>query len=539
MSTPSKTQVQCPVCQRPFLADLQQILDVGSEPAVKNKLLSGQLNLAICPQCGNGGMLNTPLVFHDPEHELLLTYLPMELNIPSEQREQLIGSLLRELISRIPAEARKGYLFSPHPVLTMDGLMERILQADGVPTEILEQQRKHSQLISRLMQASEAELPSLVQAHDAEIDESFFQILAAVTDSAKEAGRAEEADAFIQLRNQLLSLASWSRERHITPHALDEQQARLTLIEQFMEADEDLWQEIAREKDKQLDYLFFQLLTAIAESSEGEGKFKLLRMREQLMNLSSAGKAARSGQDAVEKLRTAAETTGTLTREMLLDQILDASDEAAEEALAVAANALLDYSFFILMADRIDAAEGKAESDEAARLAALRERLLDLTSELEKARQARDERIDQQLRSLVSAEDQAAAVRRLLPEIDEFFLSVLYSRIEEAKAGEQERQVADLEAILKQILDFIKSTAPPEVQFVNELMELDSRSAMEEMLASRPTEVTPELHAVISEMVDNLRSSGRDALTKQLGDIQMLITEHLAGKNQPDPSEAQ
>jgi hypothetical protein len=517
---------------------VKQIIDAGSEPTDKDKLLSGQLNLAICPQCGNGGMLNAPLVFHDPAHDLLLTYVPMELNLPSEQREQLIGSLIRELISRIPAEARKGYLFNPQAVLTMDSLVERILQADGIPAEVLDLQRKQSRLLSRLMQASEAELPSLAQLHDADIDESFFQILAAVVGSARRAGRDEEAEAYIRLRNRLLPLASWSKDRRISPQALDEQQARVELIEQFLAAHESSWSELAREKDRQLDYLFFQLLTAIAEGADGGDKDKLYQLREELMNSSSTGKAAKSSQEAVEKLRTATKATGELTREVLLDQILDAGDSDAEEAIAVAGGALLDYSFFLLLADRIDAAERGQNKDDVARLTALRDRLVTLTTEWERIRQARVERVDRQLNKISSADDQAEAVRKLLPEIDEFFLSVLYSRIEAAKAGGQEKLSAGLTGILELILDLIKSSAPPEVQFINELMDLEDKAAVEKMMASRPEDLTLSLLAVITEMVESLRSSGRDSLVEQLEAIQFLVAERLDSRSEFDPSES-
>ena len=535
MSSLAPMQVKCPVCQQPFTVQLEQIVDVGSDPAAKNRLLAGQLNLAVCPGCGNGGMLNAPLLYHDPAHEMLLTYLPMELNLPSEQREQMIGGLTRELMSRIPAEARKGYLFNPQPVLTMDGLLERILQADGVPAEILELQKKQSDLLSRLMRAADAEIEPLVKAHDSEINESFFQMLAAVVDSARRTGRQEEAQSFTQMRNRLLSLASWSRERGITPQALDEQQVRLELIEQFLATEESEWPELARQNDKKLDYLFFQLLTAIAEGTDGEVADKLLSLREHLMELSSAGKAARSGQDAVERLRTEAEASGELTREMLLDQILNAKDEAAEEALAAAGALRLDYSFFLLMADRIEAAEKANDMEESTRLSAIRERLVTLTEEWERARSARMERVNQQLQELLGSENRAEAIQRLLPEIDEFFLSILYGRIEAAGAAGQDENAAGLNALLEQILDLVRSSSPPEIQFINDLMELDDESAINQILDSRQEEVTPELLVILSEMVENLRSGGRTTLVERLTSLRRLLAKRL-GHNSPPGS---
>jgi len=58
-------------------------------------LLSGAYNLIQCPTCGYQGQVPMPIVYHDPEHELLLTYFPPELNVPVNQQEQMIGPLIK------------------------------------------------------------------------------------------------------------------------------------------------------------------------------------------------------------------------------------------------------------------------------------------------------------------------------------------------------------------------------------------------------------------------------------------------------------
>ena len=169
------------------------------------------------------------------------------------------------------------------------------------------------------------------------------------------------------------------------------------------------------------------------------------------------------------------------------------------------------------------------------RLNALRERLIDLTTQWDKARKDREKRIDQQLTSLINAEDRQKEILRLLPEIDEYFLAVLYNRIEVAETGGQKTLFADLSAVLQQILDLIRSSAPPEVQFINELIDLENPSSVEDMLDDRSDEVTPALLDVITEMVENLRTGGRETLAKRLGEIQSLISEHVA-QYAPDSS---
>ena len=73
------TSINCPNCRTPFTAPVQQIIDAQADPEAKSMLLSGQLNMVVCPSCGFRGALNTPFLYHDAELELALVYMPMEL----------------------------------------------------------------------------------------------------------------------------------------------------------------------------------------------------------------------------------------------------------------------------------------------------------------------------------------------------------------------------------------------------------------------------------------------------------------------------
>ena len=74
------------------MAQLEQILDVGRDPQAKQRLLSGRTNLVTCPNCGYQAMLGTPLIYHDPAKQLLLLYIPMELNLPAQEQNKLIAA---------------------------------------------------------------------------------------------------------------------------------------------------------------------------------------------------------------------------------------------------------------------------------------------------------------------------------------------------------------------------------------------------------------------------------------------------------------
>src|SRR4030066_544058 len=104
-----KTRINCPNCRQPIIADIDQLFDIGQDPTAKQKFLSGMFNVAQCQSCGYQGMLATPIVYHDPEKELLLTYFPPEVGLACPEQERLIGSLINQVVSNLPQEKPNGY----------------------------------------------------------------------------------------------------------------------------------------------------------------------------------------------------------------------------------------------------------------------------------------------------------------------------------------------------------------------------------------------------------------------------------------------
>jgi hypothetical protein len=118
------------------MADVQQLFDLADNPTDKQKLLSGAVNVAHCPNCGFEGQLATPLVYHDPEKELLLTFFPSEMGMAMGDQERVLGPMIKQVVDRLPQEKRKAYLLQPKAMLTYQTLVEKILEADGITKEI-------------------------------------------------------------------------------------------------------------------------------------------------------------------------------------------------------------------------------------------------------------------------------------------------------------------------------------------------------------------------------------------------------------------
>ena len=213
-SVPYQTiPVTCPNCRYRFAAPVMTIIDAGQRPEAKSLFLSGQLNVAVCPQCGNAGMLNTPLVYHDPDKELLLTYVPPELNLPEIEQQRIVGDLTNRVISALPADKRKGYLLRPKSYLRLEAMIKDVLEADGITQEMLEAQRARADLLDRLMRADgEQARQAIAQANDAQIDYEFLDLLSLNIELAHRAQQQALVSELEALRAQLLRWTTLGQE---------------------------------------------------------------------------------------------------------------------------------------------------------------------------------------------------------------------------------------------------------------------------------------------------------------------------------------
>ena len=155
-----QTQIACPRCRQMITANIEQLFDVTQDPQAKQRLLGGVSNMARCPHCGYQGRLATPIVYHDNEKELLLTFFPPELNMQLNEQERLIGPLIKQVTDRLQPEKRKGYLLKPVPNLTYESMIQTILSKDGITPEMLKEQQERVQVIERLLQASSRDVRS-------------------------------------------------------------------------------------------------------------------------------------------------------------------------------------------------------------------------------------------------------------------------------------------------------------------------------------------------------------------------------------------
>ena len=294
-----QTQIACPRCRQMIAANIEQLFDVTQDPQAKQRLLGGASNMARCPHCGYQGRLATPVVYHDNEKELLLTFFPPELGMPLNEQEKMIGPMIKQITDRLPPEKRKGYLLKPMPNFTYDSMIQTILGKDGITPEMLKAQQDRVMLVEKLIQTSTADVRSeLIKQNESLFDEQFFALFSRLAQSAMGSGQEPVARQLVDLQKQLLEETEFGRGLKESVGEMEAAQKSLQEVGQGLTREKLLELVIAAPSDARvrayvsmarggMDYQFFQLLTEKIEKASADEKVKLEALREKLLGFTS------------------------------------------------------------------------------------------------------------------------------------------------------------------------------------------------------------------------------------------------------------
>ena len=393
-----QTQIACPRCRQMITANIEQLFDVTQDPQAKQRLLGGVSNMARCPHCGYQGRLATPIVYHDNEKELLLTFFPPELNMQLNEQERMIGPMIKQVTDRLPPEKRKGYLLNPIPNLTYESMIQTILSKDGITPEMLKEQQERVQVIERLLQASSKDVRSeLIKQNINLFDEQFFALFSRLAQSAAGSGQEPVARAMVDLQNQLLEETEFGRN-----------------------------------------------------------------LKESVGELEAATKELQ-------------EVGQGLTREKLLDIVLQSPSDARIRAYATIARGGMDYQFFQLLSERID----KASGEEKTRIESIREKLLDFTNEIDKQMEARYKQAQEFVDSLLAQEDIVRAVRDNLNNFTQDAVDVVNQMLRQASENNDYTRMGKLQKMVEILREV---STPPEVGFIEQLLDAPDDGTLDKML---------------------------------------------------------
>jgi hypothetical protein len=413
-----KTQIACPQCRQMIEANIEQLVDVTQDPQAKQRLLGGQSNTARCPHCGYQGRLATPIVYHDNEKELLLTFFPPELNVPLDQQEKTLGPLIKKVTESLPPEKRKGYLLNPTANLSYESMVKLILGKDGVTPEMLKEQQDRVQVIERLLQASSSDVRSeIIKQNEKIFDEQFFALFSRLAQSAASSGQGQQvAQGLIDLQNQLLEETEYGR----------------------------------------------QLKETVGEMEAAQ------------KSLQEAGQG--------------------LTREKLLDIVIESPSDARLKAYVSLVRGGMDYQFFQLLTDKIE----KASDEDKAKLESMREKLLEFTSEIDKQIEARYKQAQELVESILSQDDIVKAIQDNIQNITQDVVDIANQMLKQAS---EKNDYARMGKLQKMIEVLKQASTPPEVEFIEHLLDAPDDATLDKMLEDNKDLINDEFMQALVGLV--------------------------------------
>lgn len=283
MSAPGQmVQVNCPRCQSPVPVAIVNVIDAEMQPGLKNQLIANQLNTGMCRACGAPVQLAVPLIYHDASKQFCFVHIPPQLanTAQSLEIEQFVGKVTSAFMNNLPAEVSKGYLLAPRRFLSMQTLIEGVLEGDGITKEMIDAQRRRVDVIGTLLDAmldSDASLVKALELHRDDINDEFMATLAAFVDASQMGGDTNGIAQLTALQSKLLQFIGG--DATIMYEAL---------IDKLLAADSDEGvKRLVAGNQETIDYTFFDVLTSrittAQENNDDAHATRLTQLRDQVL----------------------------------------------------------------------------------------------------------------------------------------------------------------------------------------------------------------------------------------------------------------
>lgn len=431
---PQRVQISCQHCQASFAVPIWTYVDIGIQPELKTLLLTGQMNVAACPNCGTGGMLAAPMAYHDPAKKFFFTLFPQELNLRPEEQERFVGEASKVALETLPKEASRGYILTPRRFITMQSLIETVLEGEGISKETMQTQRARVEVLSHLAEALEADhgagtldtpnsrLAQTVATHQAALDYEFFLTLTSYIEAALGQGREDSAKMLTELRDRVIALSGFDA----VAAGLQEPQLE-DVVAALRDAGDDTLEETIGNYRPVIDEDVFsawqQQVEALPAAEQAAAQAQLEKVRTTIERLDSEAQAMFEGATALLREVMSAEDPRVLLRERNKD---------------------INEAFMVVIDANINAAARAGQNEVAQQLVGIRQ----MTNEVMQELMTPQERLINQLLAAESPGEATKLLRKNIAHVNSDFIKQVNELADQMdKAGRKElvdrlRQVA-------------------------------------------------------------------------------------------------
>ena len=215
----------------------------------------------------------------------------------------------------------------------------------------------------------------------------------------------------------------------------------------------------------------------------------------------NAALEAAETQEAVKELQDLSKTG--ITRENLLDLLIKSShSDIRLTTIASMARGGLDYTFFQLLSDKIEASVG----EEKVQLESLRERLLTITQAIDEAMKAQLEEARQLVNELLAAEDVEKATQEALPRFSQAVAEVINQEAQAAQAAKDEAKLRKLSQIINVIQTADSSNA--HLGLIDALLQEESPENRAQMLEESGELINDEFMQLLGGLIGQMEQQG-------------------------------
>jgi len=320
---------------------------------------------------------------------------------------------------------------------------------------------------------------------------------------------------------------------------IKEQQDRMMLIERLVQATSpDVRSEIIKQNEGLIDEQFFALFSRLMPRNVNAGQEavakQLTDLQKQLLEETEFGRGLQESVGELEAASKALQEAGqSLTREKLLDLVIEAPNDARIRAYVSMTRSGMDYTFFQNLTEKIDAAKG----DEKQKLEDLREKLLDYINEVDRQMEERLKESQSFVEQLLEQDDIAKATRDNIQGFTQESVDLVSQMLRQASEKNDYVRMGKLQKMMEVLQE--ASAPPPEVAFIEQLLEAPDDATVEKMMSENEEKINEDFMNTLGGLMAQLEAQGQAGqggeqaieLTKKLESVYKVALKFSMKKN--------
>ena len=173
MSKSKTFNIKCPSCGTQQDVELYEAVNVGAEPELKTALLENQLNRVDCIDCEVSFRVDMPLLYSDPQHDILIHWIPETAELTKEQIIEDFDQSLEQINEMLPPDITAP---SVRLVLTRVELVELIFIIEAGLNQRVVEYVKYSIHTRNMEKIDPEKFRLLLNVQDSTEDELCFVI---------------------------------------------------------------------------------------------------------------------------------------------------------------------------------------------------------------------------------------------------------------------------------------------------------------------------------------------------------------------------